>query len=216
MKSLFEMKQAGEVDTDADPQSAFLSEMNQLNTLCCDLLEASGYNGSLLRKQLTLFRSDERQANITQPRSRERQDRMEEAKSQGDLFRATAGAALNDDDAVLSRARKALRKDIDVLEKTKKTRQAAFVRQQKALAIFRSAKPATSFSSAEYRDLIAWKIGRPCPAALKSKEQRQSKWVNELQNEDVAVVVDWSADDEAALASRSAIHCFLRDRPQAP
>lgn len=89
---------AGLVDTNADPEAQYLEELSELNKLVCAILDAAGYNGSIFRVELPVYSTEKREARRTAPRSRERQDAIEMAKSTGGLFQRTGGMALTDED----------------------------------------------------------------------------------------------------------------------
>lgn len=98
---------------------AYLHHMNELNQLSCNILNAAGYNGSCLQAQLPVHSLEERQSKITQPRSKEWQDRLIAATSQGAVFQATGGMAINDDDMFIATERAWLQRELKAMEKMK-------------------------------------------------------------------------------------------------
>ena len=128
--------QEGTADNDADPEAAYLKELNDRNKLCCELLDALGYNGSLFLMQLPNFRSADRSKLVTAPRSKARQDAIASLKAgTGRFFQRTGGAALNDDDIFKAYERQSLKERLDQMDNDKKLRLEAATRQSKAFTI---------------------------------------------------------------------------------
>ena len=174
--------------------------MNQLNKLCCDILDAAGYNGSLLRMQLPEFKTSKRKEAITAPRTKERQEALERARAAGGVFQVTGGSALNDDDFLIKSERVRLKQQLDDLNKTKKQRELDCQRQRVAFSIIETEKNDSEFRSEELKHLIAWKTGIPCPSHLKTKQKRYEFYL-EVKNRPVKKAIEWSAQEEAALVA---------------
>ena len=183
----------GKANTDADPQAAYLQEMNAHNTMCCDILDCVGYNGDLFRIQMPEFVAEKRQERVTKPRTRERQEALENARG---VFQVTGGAALNDDDFLIRDERLRLKAELQALQKTKKKMQLQWDRQQRAFEIIEAERP--KLTSTEYRDLIAWKTSKPCPSKITSLKGRKELYL-QLKDMPVKNSIQWSLEDEAKL-----------------
>ena len=193
--------EAGNADISADPQSDNLRALMQLNQTSCDILDAAGYNGALLRATLSEFSSSKRKDAITQPRTRERQQALEFTKAGGGKrFQRTGGAAYNDDDVIISLQRKSLKAELEDLEKTKKAHEKAWARQQAAFAALEQneSKTPSQYSLPTLKTLISWKLGKPCPAKWK-KEECLRQWQDELKDKPTKPAVQWSENQEARI-----------------
>ena len=128
---------------------------------------------------------------------------MEEARTQGAIFQATGGAALNDDDFFVAAQRKTIKASIAALTKLKKERIASFDRQSRAWEIIESEKPETEFTSPELKELIAWKLEKVCPSKVSLKADRMALWL-ELKSKVVPHVSPWSEEEEQQLLDEKA------------
>jgi hypothetical protein len=90
-----------------------------MNALCCDLLNAVGYDGEQFWIKIKHVDRENHNQKLTQPNTRERQDAMAEAKSQFDLFSTTAGATLNGNNYFISGARTVLYASFKKLQRKK-------------------------------------------------------------------------------------------------
>ena len=123
---------------------------------------------------------------------------MEAAKSQGGIFQATGGAALNDDDFIIAHERSLLKEQLEGLEKQKKQRLLDCQREKRAFEIIESEKSKGSYKSDELKDLIAWKTGRACPSKVSLLAKRQALW-EVVKDDEVQPTVEWSMEDEQQL-----------------
>ena len=190
----------GECDTNADPEAAYLKEYLNTNQTCCEILDAHGYNGSLFVVSLPEFSASKRKERITVPRSRERQDALESIKAgTGKHFQRTGGSAINDDDIFVAHERRALRTKMEEMEETKSQRELDVARQEAAFAVIALEKLPSKLKNPELKDLIDWKLGRPCPSKIKNKPERLALWLEELKDRPVKPALPWSAVEEEEL-----------------
>ena len=188
----------GRPDDDADPMASYNKKLSDLNKLSCDILNAAGYNGNLLRMELPSRSLSLRREQLTLPHTRERQDAIAEAKSQGHLFTKTGGQTLNNDDFFISVERSRLIESLDAIKAAKKEREAAVKRQDIALRILEAEK--TKHNSDDLKHLIAWKTGKPCPAKIKSAAERLALW-NSVKDKNTPAAAPWTKEEETELLS---------------
>lgn len=130
----------------------------------------------------------------TKPRTRERQDALEAAKHSGATFQTTGGAALNDDDYMISQERSRLKAELEDQETLKKQRVESYSRQQSAYEAMEKEEK----RSGDYKALIAWKLGRPCPSKLSLLAERKAFYL-EIQDQPVKVALPWTDEEEEVL-----------------
>jgi hypothetical protein len=188
----------GEVDLDADPVSQYLMDLNTMNTTCCDILSSTGFNGDLLRLQLPLRKTSVRKYNLTRPHTKERQEAITAAKTQGGLFLRTGGATLNSDDFFKAQERGKIKAELQELTQTKKDRSDAELRERTAFLIIHTEKADVNFTSKELQVLIAWKTGKPCPSAVTLKPKRRELW-DKVKDSTAPVYEAWTEADEDRL-----------------
>jgi hypothetical protein len=102
--------------------AAYLISLNEMNSTCVEILNAVGYNTEPLRLQLPICRTLDQSKKLTKPRTKERQDAISPATSQGGIFAATGGYCLNEDDFFIAARRKEIVVEIKILEERKKKR----------------------------------------------------------------------------------------------
>jgi hypothetical protein len=186
----------GTPDLEADPQAAYLKVLSDLNKLACDILDASGYRGNLLRMRLPVGSKDARKKAATLPHTRERQDAIANSKTQGQLFIATGGSTLNDDDVFISMQRTQLLEDIAARKVDQKERVAAAKRERIALEILEAEK--SKLTSDDLKNLIAWKTGKPCPSKVSSVADRLALW-NTLKRKAAPQFAAWGEAEQLEL-----------------
>lgn len=165
----------------------------------------------MLRALLPAFDAGERARQITEPRTRERQNALEQAASQGQVFQVTGGAALNDDDFLIRDERVRLKEQLSQLDKERKEKLASWSRQSKAAVVM--AKPEHQWNSSDYQDLIAWKMAKPCPSKVSRKKDREELWAAVKDNV-VDEAVEWGPEKEEelnGLAARVESNLTLED-----
>ena len=194
----------GDADDEADPESSYLKKQNDHNQLCCEILHAHGYNGQILRMELAEFSSEDREALVTKPRSRARQDAIEGVKAgTGVFFQRTGGSALNDDDVFMAQERKSLREQAKELQTLKEQLELQVSREAAAFAVISLEKLPSKLKNPELKILIDWKLGKPCPSKIKNKPDRLALWL-ELKDQPVNPAVPWSSQQEGELAELEA------------
>ena len=97
------MNSDGSSNSDIDPMSAALLQMEHSNHISCDFLSTMGYDGSQLR--INAPRQSAKKFQLTVPNSKERVEAIQRAKTAGQLFHATHGHHLNSNDFFRARAK---------------------------------------------------------------------------------------------------------------
>ena len=175
---------------------------NVTSFVVASLLDATGYNGSLFRIELTSFSSAKRQAEITVPRSRARQDAIEGVKAgTGTFFQKTGGAALNDDDIFKSLERKSLREKLEKLQGVKKDRLERQLRHDKAFAVIEQEKADSEYKNPELKALIGWKLGKACPSKITLKADRLALWLTLKSQAAADKSEPWTEEEEGELVA---------------
>jgi hypothetical protein len=192
----------GNADVEADPESVRLKGLIELNKTACNVLDAAGYNGRLLRVEMTQFERANRQEKITVPRTRERQEFLETVKAgTGRCFLRTAGVAYNDDDIFVAQERKQLKEQLEKLEKERRSRLKTLERQEAAFVLLQDprneSKAPEKWTQKDLKTLIAWKLNKPCPSKM-SKSECLALWI-ELKDKAVDAMAPWSEDEEAKI-----------------
>jgi hypothetical protein len=188
----------GEADTAADPRADYIKELNEMNSTCCEILNSFGYAGNLLKIDLPVVSNVQRQQQLTKPHTRERQDAIANAKSQGGRFGRTGGSTYNDDDFFIGGGRKNVSADVKKLEAEKVKRIKTTARAQKAFALVESERPDKDYTSEEIKTMIAWKTGKPCPSKVSGKQGRRDLWES-VKNSAPPEDTTWNDDDEQRL-----------------
>ena len=93
----------GSYNVDADPMSSLYIQLEAHNTLCCDLLSSLGFDGDALRAKAPVI-SAASEPGVTVPHTRDQQLDLLAAKTAGDHFFATGGAAINLDDYFIAKS----------------------------------------------------------------------------------------------------------------
>ena len=101
----------GTIDLTADPQSKYIQLLKNTNVMACEILDSFHANGGLLRAKTIVRNSTQRRNQLTKPHSRERQDAISTANSQGDIFLRTGCVASNCDDVFIAIKRKRLHEE---------------------------------------------------------------------------------------------------------
>jgi hypothetical protein len=182
---------------DADPKAAYLKELQELNSTCCSILDCFGYDGGRFRIILPVRDIQARRMAVTKAHTRERQDAITSAKSQGALFQKTGGSTGNGDDVFISAERRELRVELDKLRKQKESNYERSKRQHKAQEILQ-AKPDGPYNNDDLKNLISWKTGKPCPSNISRVADRRNKWT---EVKDLPVpACGWSATDQEKIS----------------
>jgi len=156
----------GSTNTDIDPMSAALVQMEMSNHMSCDFLSTMGYDGSQLR--IDAPKQSAKKFEITVPNSKERVEAIQRAKTAGQLFHATHGHHLNSDDFFRARAKtdretekKTLLAQKKVLLRNKQRKlKAMAVRAKKGDPIEGNKEHNDKFLAPELLALATWKLGK--------------------------------------------------------
>jgi hypothetical protein len=110
----------GVIDVDADPLAAKMADIVCMNTMACKLLLASGYaDTSVFQKTLRIHDIAKKEAALTLPYSKERQEALLKASSHGQQFKITGGAHVTSNDFFISHQLGLLLKEIATLKSEK-------------------------------------------------------------------------------------------------
>ena len=165
------------IDLTADPQSKYIQLLKNTNVMTCEILDSFHANGGLLCAKTIVWNSTQRRNQLTKPHSRERQNAISTANSQGDIFLQTGGIASNCDDVFIAIKRKRLQEEQNKLLGEKKEKQKNMEREKKANEIVnRVGGDESRFTSSDLRDMIAWKLGKPCPSHASNMTARRRMW----------------------------------------
>ena len=83
-----------------DKMQILMTEIQNANTIACDLLTVRGFDGSMLRAHLKKKQKIEKRAEVTVPISQERLDALAKAATHGAHFAATGGQHFTSDDVI--------------------------------------------------------------------------------------------------------------------
>jgi hypothetical protein len=136
----------------------------------------------------------QRQAQLTKPHTRERQDAIANAKSQGGRFSHMGGSTYNDDNFFIGGGHKNVSADVKKLEAEKRRWIETTARVQKAFSLVESEKPDKDYSSEELKTMVAWKTGKPHPSKLSGKQGRRDLWES-FKNFPPPEDTSWKDDD---------------------
>jgi hypothetical protein len=110
----------GVIDVDADPLAAKMADIVCMNTMACNLLLASGYaDGSVFQKTLRIHDIAKKEAALTLPYSKERQEALLKASLHGQQFKITGGAHVTSGNFFISHQLGLLLKEIATLKSEK-------------------------------------------------------------------------------------------------
>jgi hypothetical protein len=134
-------------NTAGDPMATYLQDLSSQNKLASDILDAAGYNGSLLCLELKSRTSRTSTDQITVPHTRERQDAILNSKTQGQFFAKTGGSTLTGNDFFIAAERGRLNEQVQAMKTDKKEQEAAVKRESIAFAIIQAEKNNHTISS---------------------------------------------------------------------
>ena len=190
--------QNGQVSNTADSKAHYLQHLRDMNELCCDILNHFGANGELFRKRVVIRNDQERSSQLTLPHTRERQDAIAKATSQGGVFLRTGGVSCNTDDVFIALERAERKLKLKKLEAEKAECLKNMERTLLAAEILnRVDGNDEQLNSTELKHMIAWKLGKPCPSNVSTASARRMLW-NQVKNTQ-GDWQQWTNDDEERL-----------------
>jgi hypothetical protein len=199
----------GSYNVEADPMSSLYIQLEAHNTLCCDLLSSLGFDGDALQAKAPVITAAS-EPGVTVPHTRERQLALLAAKTAGDHFFATGGAAINSDDFFLAKALGDHTKQVEKMMEEKKQRLKLYGLEVDGRAAMEAhnvqQNGISSLTLAQIKPLLLWKLQGK--AVKGTKVQQIQQW-NELP--EPAAVTQWTEEDDARLQALQTKEISLKD-----
>ena len=198
----------GTIDVDADPLSAKLLEIEDLNSRSTALLDLHGFDGKALKISAPRLDKSKTMIRVTAPQSRQRQDLLAKASTAGSRFYATGGEMLNSDDFFIAEERKARQEEAKRMSDKKEEVLALNAQESEAKTVIEKLQAkkgkdaytddgAKALDVASLKILYKWKHGK-APKACLNKAHLLAVW-NGKKTVPNANTKVWVEEDEVQL-----------------
>jgi hypothetical protein len=192
---------------DEEEGIAMLLELERMNEFYCAILDANGFDGDLLRMKAPTRNTF---VAVTEPHSQARILAIQNAKTAGQMFHATAGRHLNSDEFFKARALTEREAKTKALVAKKKVLQGAMELEGKVTALLiekgtPSEETGKAFTLAELKILLKWK-------GVKPTSSKKADLVHAIANNPSPPnAIAWSDEQEMELVALQAADIGIVD-----
>jgi hypothetical protein len=189
-----------------DATNTAMVHIQESNNVSTHFLLCNGYNGNAFKETIKKVS----RKSVTVRHSAERIEKIQKATTHGNLFHATGGGHLTDDDIFLAAQKKVVETEIKELQKRKESAGKMLDIERKARLILVQTKSFQTYNIAELRVLLTYYQVKGLSGM--KKDAMAEKWKEILQSQkDAPICIKWSANDEANLSQLTSRPITLAD-----